>query len=656
MSAEDERGLLVDGDDDEEHEDGERLWESREVRWSAFSGLLLLAGFLMSAFGGPGSLSNALYLASAVAGARFFAMEAIEELIREREIGIELLMTVGALAAGALGEWGEAAMLVFLYSVSEALEEFTEARTEGAIRALMDLAPKTVTLLRDGQQMETPAEDVVVGDRFLVRPGEGLATDGTIVEGASALDESAVTGESIPVEKTVGQKVFAGTLNGSGVLTVEATATHENNTLAKIVHLVTEAQEEKGRAQRFMERFASRYSPAVLLVGVLVAVVGGLVDDWDTWLERAATVIVAAAPCALVISIPISYVAAIGNAGRRGILVKGGVVLEDLATVQVAAFDKTGTLTHGRPELVEIITASGVDEANALALAAGVERSSEHPLARAVVDGATDRDVTPAEVSDVSALVGAGIEGRAGGRTILVGSPKLMAERNLPVDAFGDRIAQLESAGATAVVLVVDGQAQAVFGLADTIREQAAGTVAALKAAGIARTVMITGDNRRTAEAIAHPAGVDDVLAEQRPEDKAAAIRDLQQRYGGVVMAGDGINDAPALAAATVGVAMGSAGSDAALETADVALMGDDLSKLADALHLARRTRNVVRQNLVLSFAVLAVLVPGALFGVLNLPVAVAGHELSELFVILSGLRLARSGSGSPAAAPRSLA
>ena len=647
MTTEDERGLLVDRDEDGEHEGTERLWESREVRWSALSGLLLLAGFLVSVIDGPDAVATGLYVAATIAGARFFAIEAFEELVREREIGIELLMTVGALAAGGLGEWGEAAMLVFLYSISEALEEFTESRTEGAIRALMDLAPKTVTLLRDGQQIETPAEDVAVGDRFLVRPGEGIATDGTIVEGASALDESAVTGESIPVEKTVGQKVFAGTLNGSGVLTIEATATHENNTLARIVHLVTEAQEEKGRAQRFMERFASRYSPAVLLVGVLVAVIGGLVDDWDKWLERAATVIVAAAPCALVISIPITYVAAIGNAGRRGILVKGGVVLEDLATVKVAAFDKTGTLTNGRPELTEIVAVAGIDENEALALAAGVERASEHPLAKAVVDGAIDRNVTPIEVTDINALVGAGIEGNHDGRRILVGSPKLMGERGLPLDAFGDRIVELESSGATAVVLVVNDVPQAVFGLADTLREQAESTVHALKTAGIERTVMITGDNRRTAESIAGRVGVDEALAEQRPEDKAAAILSLQERYGGVVMAGDGINDAPALAAATVGVAMGSAGSDAALETADVALMADDLSKLADALYLARRTRTVVRQNLALSFVVLAVLVPGALFGVLNLPIAVAGHELSELAVILSGLRMARAG-GAP--------
>ena len=633
--------------DEGDVESVERLWASPEVRWSALSGVLLLAGFVVSLADGPGAVTTALYVAATVAGARFFALEAFEELVKEREVGIELLMTVGAVAAGGLGEWGEAAMLVFLYSISEALEEFTESRTEGAIRALMDLAPKTVTLLRDGEQVDTPAEEVTVGDRFLVRPGEGLATDGVIIQGGSALDESAVTGESIPVEKTIGDKVFAGTINGPGALTVEATATHENNTLASIVHLVTEAQEEKGRAHRFMERFARRYSPAVLAVGVLVAAMGAIVGDWQTWLERAATVIVAAAPCALVISIPVTYVAAIGSAGRRGILVKGGIVLEDLATVRVAAFDKTGTLTHGRPDLVDIIAAAGADETKALALAAGIESSSEHPLARAIVDGARDRNITPAVVSDVHALVGSGIEGRAGHKAVLIGSPKLMHERHHDISGFGDLIAELESSGATAIVLAIDGTPQALFGLSDTVREQASDTVRALKAAGIERTVMITGDNQRTADTIATRVGVDDTLAEQRPEDKAAAIRGLQQRYGGVVMAGDGINDAPALAAATVGVAMGSAGSDAALESADVALMGDDLSKLADALQLAHRTRRVVRQNVVLSFAVLAVLVPGALLGMFNLPVAVAGHELSELIVILSGLRMARPGDAS---------
>ena len=317
-----------DGDDDD---DGpERLWESREIRWSALSGVLLAAGFVADRAGADDLVAKLIYVAATLAGIRFFAREAFEELRDEREIGIELLMTVAALVAGLLGMWGEAATLAFLYSVSESLEEFTEDRTRGAIRALMYLAPKRVTRLVDGREVEVGLDELAVGDRFLVRPGEGVATDGVIVEGRSAINESTVTGESVPVEKDVGGRVIAGTLNTTGALVVDATATSTDNTLAKIVHLVTEAQEEKGRGEQFMTRFARVYSPAVLATGALVAIIGGIAGDWSTWLERGATVLVAAAPCALVISIPVSYVAAIGNASRKGILIKGGIYLEEL--------------------------------------------------------------------------------------------------------------------------------------------------------------------------------------------------------------------------------------------------------------------------------------------------------------------------------------
>ncbi len=621
-----------------------RWWQSRPVLWSAASGVILVVGFVLAVAGAPETLVTAVYVVAAVVGARFFAAEAFEQLVHDRQVGIELLMTVGAVAAGALGEWGEAATLAFLYSISEALEAAAEARTERAIEALMDLAPATAVLIEaDGSQRTIPAEDLAVGNRFLVRPGGAVPTDGTIVEGQSALNEAAVTGESIPVEKSVGHKVFAGTLNGNGALVIEATATREDNTLARIVHLVSEAQEEKGRAQRFMERFSRVYSPSVLGLGVATALIGGAVTgSWHDWIARAATVIVAAAPCALVISIPVTYVAAIGSAGRRGVLVKGGIVLEDLATVRVAAFDKTGTLTHGTPRLVEIVPGAAQEPDRILAVAAAVEQRSEHPLAQALITAADERGLALPEVTDTTALVGSGIEAALDGAIAVVGSPRLMTERAVNLDQFADAIERLEATGATTVVLAIDNQARGVFGLADTVRANAAASIAALRRAGIDRTVMITGDNERTAQAIGAQVGVDDTLAERRPEDKAAAVHDLLDRYGPTVMAGDGINDAPALATATVGVAMGSAGSDVALDTADVALMADDLSKLVDALTLARRTRTVVRQNLALSFAVLAVLIPGALLGILNLSATVAAHELSELVVIASGLRMAR--------------
>ena len=630
-------------DSDEQGEAPQHLWQSREVRWSAMSGLLLLAGYVAQWSGAADGVSIGLWLASLLAGVRFFAAEAIEELVREREVGIELLMTVAAVAAAALGLWEEAAALAFLYSISEALEEFTEDRTRGAIRALMDLAPKRVRRLVDGVEEEVDLELLAVGDRFVVRPGEGIGTDGQIVDGRSALNEAAITGESVPVEKDVGDKVFAGTLNTTGSIVVETTATSVDNTLAKIVHLVTEAQEQKGRGERFMTRFARRYSPAVLAAGVVIAIVGGIATgDWSTWAERAATVLVAAAPCALVIAIPITYVAAIGAASRRGILIKGGVYLEELAQVQVLALDKTGTLTQGRPHVVTVAPAPGESEASLLAAAAAVEQRSEHPLARAVIARAEAAGIGVSSASDFEALSGAGARATVDGRRIMIGSPALMTDNAVDVGRLAEEIERLESSGQTVIVTATDGRTLGLIGIADVLRPQASAAMADLHRVGIRRLVMLTGDNPRTAAAVAAQVGVDDFHAALKPEDKSRIIGELTSTYGHVAMVGDGVNDAPALAAASVGIAMGTAGSDVALETADVALMGDDLAKLVDALELGRRTRRIVRQNIVLGLAILVVLVPGALIGLFSLPVAVLAHELSELFVITNGLRAAR--------------
>ncbi len=635
--------LAVDVDDDHDDDGAERLWESREVRWSALAGLLLLAGFVAGRFDASTAVVTGLYVAAAVAGLRFFALEAIEDLIRERSIGIELLMTVGTLAAGGLGEWGEAATLAFLYSISEALEEFTEDRTRNAIKALMDLAPRQVTRLRDGAEEQIAVADLVVGDRFLVRPGEGIGTDGNIVEGRSALNEAAITGESVSVDKTTGDKVFAGTLNTTGALVVEATATSLDNTLAKIVHLVSEAQEAKGKGEQFMTRFARIYSPSVLFVGVLVAVGGGaFTADWSEWVARAATVIVAAAPCALVISIPVTYVAAIGNASRKGILIKGGIYLEELARITVVALDKTGTLTQGQPRVVEIVAAAGETDESVLAAAAVVEQRSEHPLATAVMIRARELGLaTPSAGDTFEALIGAGAQASADGRRYLVGSPTLMQDRGLALNGLQKRVAELETTGQTAIVVAADNRVVGVIGIADVVRPQARDAMGDLHSEGVERIVMLTGDNARTAAAVASQVGIDEVQAHLKPEDKSRIVAELA-RDGHVGMVGDGVNDAPALAAASVGIAMGTAGSDVALETADVALMADDLSKLTEALRIGRRTRRVVAQNIALSCVILAILVPGALAGVFTLPIAVLAHELSELAVITNGLRLTR--------------
>ena len=620
------------------------LWRSREVRWSGFSGLLIAAGYLAGPLGATDAVSTALFVAAAVVGARFFAAEAFEELVRERAIGIELLMTVAAVVAGALGAWSEAAALAFLYSISESLEEFTEDRTRDAVRKLLDLAPRRVTLLAaEGDEREVDVDEVTVGDRFLVRPGQNIATDGRVLDGASSVDEAAVTGESVPVDKAPGDMVFAGTSNAQGALVVEATATSVTNTLARVVELVSEAQVRKGRGQQFMERFSRMYSPAVLAFAAGVWLVGGAVTgSWNDWALRAATVLVAAAPCALVISIPVTYVAAMGRSSRSGILIKGGIYLEELGRLRAVALDKTGTLTRGAPQLTELHPIDGRSADRVLAVAASAERRSEHPIASAIVAAAETRSLEIPEPDEFAAAIGGGVHARINGIKYTVGSPRFITDEGHDLAPIADLIEDLEATGNTTVILVDDQGPVAVLGVADTLREQSADTITRLRELGIDHVVMLTGDNPRTAAAIAAQAGIDDIAAGMTPEAKAAHVQALVERYGHVAMVGDGVNDAPPLAAASVGVAMGTAGSDIALETADVALMADDLSKLVTAIETGRRTRKVVTQNLALSLAILATLVPLALFGIIALPAAVLAHELSELAVILNGTRMAR--------------
>jgi heavy metal translocating P-type ATPase len=624
----------------------ERLWDSHPVRWSASAGVLLAAGFVAGLAGSPRPLVTGIYVVATVVGARFFATEAVQELREEREIGIELLMTVATVVAGLLGEWGEAASLAFLYSISEALEEFTEDRTRAAINKLLDLAPRRVTRLRDdGTEEEVELDAIAVGDRFVVRPGQNVATDGVIQQGRTAIDESAVTGESVPVEKQPGDRVFAGTANAQGALVVEATATASDNTLAKVVDLVSEAQDRKGRGEQFMQRFARIYSPAVLGVGAFVALGGGAVSgDWGVWLLRSATVLVAAAPCALVISIPVTYVAAIGNASRRGVLIKGGIYLEELGRLRAVALDKTGTLTRGAPEVVDIRPAGEHSSDDVLVRAAAVERRSEHPLARAVLSAADNRRLLIPPATDFEAITGGGAQATVDGSVHRIGSPAFIQGQGCDLTAVRGDIDQLEAQGRTVVVLAVDGHGVlGILAIADTVREQSSRTIEELHRLGIEHVVMLTGDNPRTAGFIAAQVGIDEVGAALSPGGKAEYVHELGGRFGHVAMVGDGVNDAPPLATASVGIAMGTAGSDIAIETADVALMADDLGKLTDAIRIGRRTRRVVRQNLVLSFVILAVLVPGALLGLIGLPLAVLAHELSELVVIINGTRLART-------------
>ena len=621
-----------------------RPWRNEKVVTSALAGLFLLVGFVGGYAGLWPEFQTFFYVVAVLVGGYYFGREAVEELLKEREIGIELLMSTAAIVAGVMGQWAEAAMLVFLYSISEAAEGYTTERSRHAIRALMDLAPKTALVRHGDQETRIPVEQIRVGDTFIVLPGESVATDGEVIDGHSSVNQAPVTGESVPVEKTPGGKVFAATINGEGALTVHATKAFADNTLSRIIHLVEAAQASKGRSQRFIERFGKRYSPARLGVGILIGLVPPLFGlSWEDWAMRATVFIVAAAPCALVISIPITLVAAIGTAGRNGLLIKGGVHLENLAKVRVVALDKTGTLTLGRPQVMDVVPLAGCTEREVLLAAAALESRSQHPLAQAILERAKDEGISVNPATEFQSVTGAGARGQVDGVEHFVGNPKLFMDLGTSVSTLTPRIEALQRDGKT-VVLV--GTAQAIHGLiaiADPLRPEAAQAIAELKRVGIERVVMLTGDNPLAAEAIARQVGIDEVYAELSPKDKTRKVAELDARHGKVAMVGDGVNDAPALAAAHVGIAMGAAGTDVALETADVALMSDNLSRLPYLLAFSHRTWRVIQQNLALSAVVIGSLIVGAVSGYFSLPVAVLAHEVSEFVVIASGLRMLRA-------------
>ncbi len=596
--------------------------------------LLMLAGIIDTA------LETALYWLAIPLGGYLWAREGLEEVFEKHQVGISLLMIAATAGSGILGLWEEAAALVVLYGAAEGIEEYTFARTRTAIRALLDLAPKEARMLRDGEETTVPAESLQPGDHFVVRPGESLPTDGVIVSGASGLDESPVTGESIPVDKGPGDPVFAASINGQGMLAIEVTAAFADNTLSRIIHLVEEAQDQKGRAQQWMERFGRRYSPAVLATSALFLLVPWLgPGDSGIWAERAVILLVAAAPCALVISLPITMAAGIAGAGRRGILIKGGAHLEHLGIIHTIAFDKTGTLTYGKPRVTEITVLNGKEE-DLLAVAGGLESSSGHPLARAIVDYVAARGITALPPAGFVSLTGSGVQAEIDGVLHYIGKPELFSELGIPLASIQNRLNDLQADGKTVVLVGSGQQLTGLIALQDTLRDDAREVIARLHDMDI-RTVMLTGDNRRTAQRVAAQLGIDDVRADLKPEDKVSAVTALLND-GPVLMVGDGVNDAPALAVATCGVAMGAAGTDAAIEAADIALMADDLDKLEEALRLGHKARRISLQNIVFAILVLAILIPAGVGGFISIAVAVLAHEASELLAVANGLRAAK--------------
>lgn len=606
------------------------LWQVSEIRAASLSGILLLVAWVVQDVYESADLSLILNLVALVIAAWTFVPSTIRKL-RRLKIGVGALMTIAAVGALALGQVKEAALLCFLYAIAEGLEEYSITKTRRGLRALLDLVPPVATILRNGVEEKISPTELVPGDRILVRPGERFAADCLILTGRTSLDTSALTGESMPIEAGPGAQVYAGTINGTGPIEAEVTTTAENNSLAKIVQIVETEQARKGPSQRLADSIASKLVPGVLVLSMLIVLYGFLVGEPILWFERALVVLVAATPCALAMSVPITVVTAVGAASKLGALVKGGAALETLGKIRTLAFDKTGTLTRNKPKVIEVVAVDSSTKEYVLSLAAGLESRSEHPLAKAVTSAAQDF----IEVSDVVSTPGAGIEGKHSGRRARLGKPGW-----IDAGPLTETIVRMQQMGATAVLVEEAGVVIGAIAVRDELRNEAKDVISHLIADGY-RAVMLTGDNVITATALGRAVGITKIHADLRPEDKADIIRALRSSEP-TAMVGDGVNDAPALATSNLGIAMGAMGADVAIETADVALMGESLHSLAEVLDHARRSRRIMFQNVGMSLVLIGALIPLALFGVLGLATVVLIHEVAEIFVIGNGLRAGR--------------
>lgn len=652
----------------EEVSDRGRFWERRgRTILTVASGLFSLAGFLTHVWlaGGIGAAlgsegigiahevplaSIVLYALGIIAGAWYILPKAWYAARRLRP-DMNLLMTVAVVGAIAIGEWFEAAVVAFLFAASLTLESWSVGRARRAIAALMDLAPPTARIRRDdGTEEDVPPEQVSVGTVFIVRPGEKLPLDGHVVRGASDVNQAPITGESVPVSKEPGDSVFAGTINGDGALEVECTKPAQDTTLAHIIRMVGEAQSRRAPSEQWVEKFARVYTPIVMCLAIMVLLIPPLLfgGEWLDWLYRSLVLLVIACPCALVISTPVSIVASLAAAARNGVLVKGGVYIEAPARLEAVALDKTGTLTEGKPRVVEVVPLNGHTKWELLERASALEIRSDHPLARAIVVFAQERGVPVRPAEDFQIIQGKGATGRVNGERYWLGSHRYLEERGQETEGIHERLQAMSGAGRSVVIVGSEEHVCGLITLTDAVRPAASDTLQALRSAGVQHIVMLTGDNRETAQAIAEETGVDEVHAELLPEDKVRVMESLVAKYGNVAMIGDGVNDAPALGRATVGIAMGAAGSDAAIETADIALMADDLSKLPWLVRHSRRTLSVIRQNIGSSLAVKGIFVVLTFVGYTSLWAAIAADMGASLLVIFNGLRLLRTEHGAP--------
>lgn len=625
------------------------LWKNKATFRTIFSGVLLIIGWALHFMYGEGSLSSLLaYSTSILIGGYVLFFQGLKNLTRLR-FDMKTLMTIAILGAAALGEWGEGATVVFLFAISEALETYSMDKARQSIRSLMNLAPKEATIRRDDQELQLSVEDIQIGDIMVVKPGEKLAMDGKVLKGVSTINQAAITGESISVVKNVEDEVFAGTINEEGLLEVIVTKRVEDTTIARIIHLVEEAQEERAPSQAFVDRFATYYTPVIILIALGIATLPPLLfnAEWGNWIYRGLAVLVVGCPCALVISTPVAIVTAIGNAARHGVLIKGGIYLEEVSALSAIAFDKTGTLTKGIPHVTDVLQLdTSLKERDMLGIAAIIEKGSHHPLAASIVRKAEQEqvDLSSWRMDDFVSITGKGIKATVNDEVYYIGSPKLVEEvmPSAMTDELSNQIHALQNQGKTVMILAMENNILALIAVADQVRKESKNVIEKIHQLGILKTIMLTGDNQRTGSAIGQQLGMTEVKAELLPQDKLDIVKQLKQQYPKVAMVGDGVNDAPALASATVGIAMGGAGTDTALETADIALMADDLSKLPFTIELSRKAMNIIKENITFAIGIKVLALLLIIPGWLTLWMAIFADMGATLIVTINGMRLLR--------------
>jgi Zn2+/Cd2+-exporting ATPase len=610
--------------------------------------VFLLIGWAAGQLNGEESATSIIaYGASILVGGYRLFKTGLKNLFR-LEFDMRTLMTIAVIGAAIIGEWGEGATVVILFAISEVLESYSMDKARQSIRSLMDIAPKEALIRRGNQEITVDVDDIRIGDILIVKPGQKIAMDGIVIKGLSAVNQSAITGESVPVSKTIDDEVFAGTLNEEGLLEVKVTKHVDDTTIAKIIHLVEEAQAERAPSQAFVDRFAKYYTPIIMFISLLVAVVPPLLfdGDWSKWIYQGLAVLVVGCPCALVISTPVSIVTAIGNAARNGVLIKGGIHLEEMGAIKAIAFDKTGTLTHGIPVVTDYLPQSDTKPNELFTIIAALENGSQHPLASAIMKKAEEEELPYRyfTIEDFTSITGKGIKGRVNDKMYYVGSPNLFEDilsNGIPSNLKAT-ISDLQNEGKTVMVVGTPKEILALLAVADEVRGNSKSVIQKLHSLGIEKTIMLTGDNSGTANAIGKQVGVSEIQAELLPQDKLTFIKELRGKYDRVAMVGDGVNDAPALAASTVGIAMGGAGTDTALETADIALMADDLGKLPFTLNLSRKALNIIKQNITFSLGIKLVALLLVIPGWLTLWIAIFADMGATLIVTLNGLRLLR--------------